>query len=121
MSLLTKNDEDGDGSDAVLLSSAAVHALVPEVRFVIATIVIRIMVVMVCRGDAIYYYCWLDDRVRKSLRVAGLYVMHPCVGNDNDMVSRSTSSPFALTYEVTLKRMVWQYLGAPVLNVAHAA
>ena len=40
-------DEDGDANDDALLSNAFLSsALVPEVRFVIATIVIAIMVAM---------------------------------------------------------------------------
>ena len=83
MSALTQNDEDTDDGDDVLLSSAFLsRALVPKVRFAIATIVVAIIVVTACSGDAIYYYYWLEDRVRVSLRVAGLYAMHPCMGND---------------------------------------
>ena len=52
MSALTQNDEDMDDGDDVLLSSAAVHALVPKVRFAIATIVVAITVVTACSGDA---------------------------------------------------------------------
>ena len=48
-----RKDDDGGGDDDVLLSSVAVHAFVPEVRFVIATIVVAIMEeVTVCSGDA---------------------------------------------------------------------
>ena len=53
MSLLTQNDEDTDDGDAILLSSAAVHALVPEVRFVVTTIAVATKVITVCSsGDA---------------------------------------------------------------------